>query len=382
MDWTDAIINDEVTATVLSPRSLPGDRLPVERVALGIADDYKPCVARLANGELLLTAFHQVKLPEGKIREDIIFFRSADGGRTWSEREVSNLLGREPYLSVLRDGTVLCTVHLLPQDVRNTTGFVHSYVHRSTDAGRTWVTTPIMPADLPGAPADGWVVTSRNVLELADGTIVLGVSAPKGLDYLWRSADGGRTWDRSLRCSFQGVEAEKLWWPFMGETVFHQAPNGDLLGLWRVDPRVFPLEGDAPPGMEKEFWDQFERLIVFRSTDGGASWTREPDPGTVLGEMYPAVLRLADDRLLLTFTVRDLHRPLGVHAVFGKEAETGFRFDFAHDRIVLDARTSPSVASGGGFGPTILAPDGALVTAYSWRDEDGHTHIEVCRWRA
>lgn len=364
---------------VLHPKKLGADKLPAQRIAVGVPDDYKPCVALLPGGELLLVAFHQHKLGGGKIREDMLLFRSRDGGRTWSSPQTLDLLGREPYFSVLRHGTVFVTVHLIKQDVRNTLGCVHSYLHRSTDAGKTWATLPITAEDLPGAPENAWVHTSRNVLELADGSLILGVSAPKGIDFLWRSADKGKTWDKGLACAFHGIDKAKLWWPLMAETVFCQAPNGDLLGLFRVDPRVFPALSDIE--LPKELGDQVERLVVFRSTDGGQNWRLDKELGSWYGEMYPAVLRLNDGRLLLTFTVRSLRPPLGVRAVLGAETPNGFVFDFKSDRVVLSAKTPEGKSSGGGFGPTILLSDGTLVTAYSYRTADDKTHLEVVRWR-
>lgn len=97
--------------------------------------------------------------------------------------------------------------------------------------------------------------------------------------------------------------------------------------------------------------------------------------------MYPAILRLADGRLLLTFTVRTLREPLGIRAVLGEELEDGFRFDCAHDRFLLDPQTASGVTSGGGFGPTVQLDDGTLVTSCSWRDAEHITHMEVMRWR-
>jgi hypothetical protein len=41
---------------VEKPAALSTDRIDCERIALGAADDYKPCVAQLPGGELLLTA--------------------------------------------------------------------------------------------------------------------------------------------------------------------------------------------------------------------------------------------------------------------------------------------------------------------------------------
>ena len=46
---------------VADRKSLTADKLVCERISLGEADDYKPCIAQLPSGELLLTAFHQHK---------------------------------------------------------------------------------------------------------------------------------------------------------------------------------------------------------------------------------------------------------------------------------------------------------------------------------
>jgi hypothetical protein len=363
--------------TVLLPRSLPA-AIPVERSAIGVDDDYKPCVVRLSSGELLVVAFHQVKLEEKKIREVMRMFRSADEGKTWSDAETPDLLGREPYFSQLDDGTLFLTVHLLEQDVRNELGYTHSLIHRSIDQGKTWETTRITAEDLPGASPKAWILTSRNILELEDGTLILGVSAPGGIDVLWRSHDRGQTWDKTLPCTFNGVDKSKVWWPFHAETVFWQPRNGDILALVRVDPRVFPvLPGTAIP---KEPGDQVERLMLFRSVDGGARWKFVKDLGTY-GEMYPQILRLVDGQLLLTFTVRALHPPLGLQAVFGMETASGFQFDFQRDRLVIDAKTPVALPSGGGFGPTIQLPDETLVSVYSYRGADQKTHLEAARWK-
>ena len=363
---------------VVNRKTIGANRLAAERIPLGAPEDYKPCVALLPDGELLVVAFNQARLGGGKIREDMVLFRSGDGGKTWSERQVVPLLGREPYFSVLKDGTLLVTVHLLKQDVRNQDGYVHSYVHRSTDGGKTWQTLRLGPEDLPSAPAGDWTLTSRNVLELRDGTLIMGVSATKGVDYLWRSNDQGQTWEKT-RCEFEGVDKEELWWPFFAATVFWQARNDDLLALFRVDPKVFPpIPGTKAPQAKT---DQVERMILYRSQDGGRKWTREPEIGSDYGEMYPALLRLQDGRLLMTFTVRDLAPRLGVHTVLGEATADGFSFDYDYDRVVLSERTPPGKPSGGGFGPTVQLKDGTLVTAYSYRGEDDKTRLEVLRWR-
>ncbi len=125
---TQAAEDDDRVIEVRNPRTLPA-RIPCSRIALGKKGDYKPCIARLPDGELLIVAFDasHVKIGDG-FREDMLLWRSTDEGHTWSDRTVIPLLGREPYFSVLKDGTLLITVHFLEQDVRNKDGYVCSLV--------------------------------------------------------------------------------------------------------------------------------------------------------------------------------------------------------------------------------------------------------------
>ena len=261
-------------------------------------------------------AFAPFQLEEGRQREEILLFRSEDGGATWSDAENlttgHGLLGREPYFTVLRDGTVLMTVHFLSRDVRNPTGYTRSFVHRSADGGRTWTTTVAEPE---GMEPGGSSCTTRTVLELDDGSLLLGVGST-GTPYLWRSRDGGATWPERHPAVIEEL-GDDYPFPFLGEAVWWQAPSGRILVLARLDSAHagrFAVEIDDP-----EFGrsDNVDRLILYASDDRGRSF-RPLEAFGRPGEMYPAILRLADGRLLLTFTVRALHRPLGVRAVVGR----------------------------------------------------------------
>jgi len=187
------------TAAIQNPSRLQAGSISCERVSLGESDDYKPCVAKLPNGELLLTAFHQHKRDGNKVLEQTLLFRSQDGGRTWSLPEKLDLLGREPYLTVLKNGTLFITGHLLANDVRNEWGYTAGFLHRSTDGGRTWQSTRVESEQIKPKAGNH---TTRNVLEMADGSLLLGVDYDGGGGpyFVWRSIDGGQTWDRSQRC--------------------------------------------------------------------------------------------------------------------------------------------------------------------------------------
>src|SRR5262245_5461950 len=69
-------------------------RLRAQRIPLGVPGDYKPSIARLRSGDLLVVAFasrNREAAPTGATRvrpdEYLISFRSKDGGLTWSSRK-------------------------------------------------------------------------------------------------------------------------------------------------------------------------------------------------------------------------------------------------------------------------------------------------------
>jgi photosystem II stability/assembly factor-like uncharacterized protein len=362
----------EVVA-IANRKMLAADKVECERIALGEPDDYKPCIAQLPSGELLLTAFHQYKKEQGKVLEQTLLFRSKDGGKTWSKPEKLDLLGREPYLTVLKNGTLFLTGHLLANDIRNQYGYTHGYLHRSTDGGKTWESIRIASEDIKPKASNH---SSRNVLQLADGTLLLGVDYDGGGGpyLLWRSRDNGKTWDKTGTCEPKDFKSKYGF--FGGETWLWQTTSGKIWALVRVDSNEFPIK-DRPI---KAGNDQSDHFILFSSIDNGKTFDRIRDFGDY-GEMYMSILRLEDQRLLLTFTVRDLKPPLGVRALPGRETNDGFEFDFAKDRILLDTRTPIGKAQGGGFGPTVQLKDGTLVTSYSYRGKDDQTHLEVVRWK-
>lgn len=359
--------------TVTKPKRLPEAPIACERIALGEADDYKPCVAMLPDGELILTAFHQHRKDNGKVLEQTLLFRSKDGGKTWSVPEKLDLLGREPYLTVLPDGTIFITGHLLANDVRNTFGYTHGWLHRSTDRGRTWQSIRIESEGIKPKASNH---SSRNVLQRRDGTLLLGVDydGGDGPFLMWRSADNGKTWDKTGKCVPTDFKSQYGF--FGGETWLWPAKSGKIWAFVRVDSNELPIKNRPI----KAGNDQADHFILFSSEDGGKTFDRIRDFGDY-GEMYMSLLRLQDKRLLLTFTVRDLHPPLGLRAILGEETKDGLAFDFAWDRLMLETRTPVGTAQGGGFGPTVQLRDGTLVTSYSWRGKDDKTHLEVVRWR-
>ena len=388
---------------VRNPKTLGIDRIPVQRVPLGAAGDYKPCVAKLPGGTLLVSAYrtapaihgtpwadyHDWNLwsPQKRYLETTLLFRSTDAGRSWSPPRLANIAGKEPYLSVMSDGTVFITAHLVEQNVLNQDGYCYGLMHRSADRGRSWSTQRAQPQNTIPARYGYHDVTTRNVLELADGSLFF-VASGVGRDAntVWRSNDGV-TWDLQYSAEVQGQPDGYLWSTF-GESVLWQARSGKIYCILRVDCRGWPDIEDNPLGVPRDrLHDQYDRMILFATDDLGRTWHNVRDFGAY-GQMYPSILRLADGRLLLTFTQRANADSLGLRATVGVEHDDGFEFDLDRDLIMIDTNTPKGMPSGGGFGRTVQLDDGTLVSSYSYRTEAdefagayGQLRLEIARWR-
>jgi hypothetical protein len=365
---------------VNNPRKLKAWQLPAERVILGEA--YKPSMALLPGGELVMVALYQDPKPGGKVREWTGLWRSKDGGKTWSPRvEIKDMIGREQWLTCAKNGTLFATCHLLAQDVNNKDGYTHSYVHRSTDGGKSWQRLRIGPD---GFPAKAITMCSRNIVEKADGTLLLGVGVnelEKGtLAYIWTSADDGKTWDKSGAKVKLGTYQKKPYDnydAFFTEDFTYLAKSGKLLHFIRCGPPspMYPMnDGRTTPTGD----DGIDRTLRSESTDGGKTWSDLRDHGDY-GMHYPRVLRLQDGRLLMTFTQRSTFYPLGLQAILSHD--DGGTWDFNNDRIIIEGKTPWGMSQGGGFGNTLQLKDGLLVSGYTYRGLDDKTHLEVVRWR-
>ena len=362
---------------VNSPRALGAWQLPAERIVVGEA--YKPSMALLPSGELVMVALFGEQLGEGKFREWTGMWRSTDSGLTWSERsEVTDLIGREQWLTCTSEGTLFATCHLLTNDVNNPEEYTHSYIHRSIDGGFTWERTRIGPE---GFPEGAGSTASRNVVELPDGTLLFGVACNQtSLGYMWVSRDGGATWDKSappVKIGTYHGRPHDNWDGFFSEDFTFRARSGKLLHFIRCGPPspMHPMEDGrtVPSGT-----DHVDRTMRCESTDNGQTWGELRDHGDY-GMMYPRVIRLQDGRLLMTFTQRGIFYPIGLQAVLSND--DGESWDFDSDRIIIEGKTAWGTVSGGGFGNTLQLADGTLISCYTYRGADDKNHLEVVRWQ-
>ena len=370
---------------IKDPARLPA-RIPCRRTPLGVPDDYKPWVVQCRNGELLIVAFCYGGVPYA---ERAVFWRSGDAGKTWGPREERrDIHGREFSLNCLSDGTLIMPCYLLQQDAHNKAGYLYCMLYRSTDNGKSWSVSRIGPE---GYPARAEMAPERTVTEMPDPDdpnktmAMLGVGQQQGGSsnplhtYLWRSRDSGATWDKTLKLDTQNhIDVDG----FFSQSATYRQVSGKLLHVIRVDARGPHWEVPDLKTAGKIATDQADRMMLWESTDNGASWQRHGKYGTfgAGGEMYPRFLRLKDGRLLLTFTVRSSSTDgyaLGLRAIVSHD--DGESWDFERDRLVISYVNEG--ASGGGYGNTIQLDDGALLSVYSFRGNDGATHVEAVRWK-
>ena len=365
---------------VNNPRKLPGWEIDAERVRVA-SDATKPSLVLLPDSELVMAASFVRGAPNGKRDEWTGMWRSRNGGKSWSDRtEAVGLLGREQWLSCASDGTLFATGHLSAEDFKNPDGYTHSYLHRSSDSGQTWERMRIGPD---GFPTNAQTMSSRNVVELPYGTLLLGVSA-NGIEqgriaYVWSSRDGGSTWDRaSPRVSIGEYRGQPYdnWDGFFCEDYSFHTQSGRLLHFIRCGPPspMFPLSDDRVPPVGS---GAIDRTLRCESTDLGQTWGEVRDCGDY-GMHYPRVTSLQNDWLLMTFTQRSLFYPIGLQAVLS--FDDGITWNFDSDRIYIEGKSAWGMPSGGGFGNTVQLLDGTLVSCSTFCG-DNQTPLEVVRWQ-
>ncbi|RME65169.1 MAG: hypothetical protein D6790_02240, partial [Caldilineae bacterium] len=167
---------------------------------------------------------------------------------------------------------------------------------KSTDAGQTWTRL--------GADAFGGMGIARILVNPNDTKIVYAASSMTGTQGpaqpprgVFRSNDGGQTWKSLLSCSncFGASDLEMdprnvnvLYASFWGYGVYKSTDGGDnwgqlLQGLpdpqqFRVGRVILTISPSNPSILYASYQvtvpGQYDGALVFKTTDGGASWTQ------------------------------------------------------------------------------------------------------------
>jgi len=222
------------------------------------------------------------------------------------------------------------------------------YVSRSADDGKTWQRTDITELDTYVSCSSPW-----STLQCKDGRLLRAFMVRSGPD---DSGDVFVAMTRDGRSAsvvrVMGDPEERL--RFTEETLAHETADGVLWLLTRVE------------GGDDHLWQAVSR-------DGGQTWAA--GRSGIQGHPPSGLVRLADGRLVLTYGYR--HPPYGVRAVISRD--DGLTWDTDH----LITLRNDGAGYDLGYPVSTVLSDGTVVTLYYFTDEaEGITHIAATRWQA
>lgn len=280
------------------------------------SNTYFPDIARMANGNLILTYFDSPEHGTNENGRVALVFGNSDG-RSWSPPHVAvdtpGCEDRDPSIAALRSGRLILNwFRRDPDDFASSVGGVYSSY--SDDNGETWsnptrVHSPLSPA-----------YVTAPVIELDDGRLLMPL-------YGYAEADESGAFTVAITASSDQGET----WPpeLAGRTV--RRPDGGKVGL--VEPVLVDLSSDRGLALlARSDGDPDNFCYLLRSDDGGLSWStpeRLPTPAQA-----PHILPIDEmDQRKLLVTWGD--KPAGgyeVRPVMGKLVS-------ADDKLDLSAAT-------------------------------------------
>ncbi len=304
---------------------------PALRVRIGSRRNFKPAMACLPSGKLVIATFRFLLKSFGSgpahQKYEVRLYESRDKGVTWKRIEDTNLslCIKEPSLVALPDGALILT----GEDP------VHQYgpgdgkapVCRSEDEGRTWETVMV--------PGKSHV---RNIIVEADGSLLIVRNFKYGGDnpnlQLCRSVDRGATWQFSE-----------------GTVDWNYTHFGEVCPIRLRDGRLMAALRRQIPGTHGE---GFQTTVITESEDDGKTWTK-PRQMTAAAEVHVFLTELNDGRILATYT--NYHLPFGIFAVISDDHGKTWDLD---DPIRLALSADLNV----GWPVTLELADNKFVTAY------------------
>ena len=241
----------------------------------------------------------------------------------------------------------------------------------SSDRGKTWSEAE----DVAPLPDGRRVITDVSPNMLIEGDLVHWLFMVESLpDSDWGAETCLRTYNHVTHSWKEPFFFPEAWIRFgrTSEASLCRAGNGDMVASFR----------SGRPGPSQLPADKWRGLVTATSADDGRSWS-DPVVHSLYAHVHSSLLRLADDRILLTYAVRlgeiDGQLYHGHEAVLSHDH--GQTFDWAH-RFVLfrgtdGAMHSPQSVqlplSPGTADPRILTVVMHPIS-YTWRgDEDAQT---------
>ena len=282
-------------------------------------------------------------------------WKTTDGGTNWAP-----IFDDQPVHSI---GS-LAIARTDPNIVWAGTGEAHIRSHisvgqgiyKSTDAGRTW--------RLMGLEKTGRI--ARIVIHPTDANIVLACAlghayGPQPERGVFRSTDGGATWTKTLFTDENAGCSDLAMNP--------QNPNVLFAGMWQIEIRTWGRTSGGPGSG------------LFKSTDGGVTWTKLRGnglPTKIVGKHALAIAPSNPNRVYALIETGD-----GV-PFNGEETESGqlWRSENAGDTWTLVSRDRNAMGRAHYYSRVVVAPDNPneayfLTASYARTTDGGATLVTL-----
>jgi hypothetical protein len=263
---------------------------------------------------VVVTTFQQGRFPDGG-SVDPGFATSTDGGTTWTTGNLPGLTtsvggifdrASDPAVAFGPDGAAYITT--LPFDAADC--FNGIFVSRSDDGGLSWTDPVLIQRDCASFDDKNWIATDTFASSPHSGRIYVawdrsaGSLVPEVLRY---SDDRGETWsplitvstgtdgigiipvvqpngdvtavyqnlDNGFVVSQTSTDGGDHWGPQVKIGLFQGTEPSDMRTGGLPTATVDPVTGDLYAGWQDARFrgDGFNDILVWRSTDGGATWT-------------------------------------------------------------------------------------------------------------
>ena len=315
--------------------------LPHQVITKGLG--YFPVAIRLKNGDVLAVIRGGAAHIGVKGRLDLV--RSTDGAKTWSAPWTAvdeSLDDRNPAMGQLKDGTIVLAYAIASgydetglrfKSARSERVFDGAYLVFSKDNGRTWSKPVRDPVIYKFYSGQGHVSPYGKIIQLPDGSVLMAVyfeffDARGNESYLFRSKDGGQTWDEPV-----------LLGKHFNETGIARLKDGRVLAAMRSE------KGAS--------------ISIIESTDSGKTWSA---PTQITGDSeHPAdLIQLRDGRVLMVFGERNA--PRGVHAMVSAD---GRKWDNSKPIVLADDAPNGDC----GYPSSVEVGKGRVATVYYQVDD-------------
>lgn len=347
---------------------LPCERIPLEYPEL--SGRAEACMGRTQNGDIWVAVGYNTGGGGAGVEGVERLFCSQDGGRRWTSRLLPPTeRGHLGAFTVLQNDRLLLAVG-------GADGASIEF-YGSNDQGKSWEPLSRLSAEPFERIGEGFL----SLTQLRDGTVLFPVcrwqKAPEGTpvefpQYVFRSSDGGRTWQGGGALDPVNVMPEGSGptsrWPGMGgtfpgccETHITQLRNGRLLAAFRYSGYPQPWHrakidewgGGNPDGIGRIF----KQVFLGDSFDGGKTWqnlrpllSREGRPLLKFGQCHGQVVQVPDGRVVL---VHDHRYPYDRTETVARVSEDGGQ---------TWSTNAYHVSEGTGYPASVALEDGTLVT--------------------